>query len=343
MTRALYERRHAAKLAGRRSRVPVAKPPWFLPWSLHRFVGPPRYRRPRFPEHITTREYGWVLDEWARYSQWRQRIAAHVKRPALGLWPYGRVPEYAWTVAEAQEAAHPAPPPSPKPPPTPPPSPNPLLVERAQRVMFTAWRPLDGLRARGGRITIAADLNCGGNPSQHIEWAKQAVRAAKEHGKEPSVWGNQSQVGIDHMYAFTQQIEAAYTIWQAETIGELVDVGITETGSIRPGSPLARSDIVLVGNPNAWTAAQREKATELVYAGRLAVIFETYTNCGDPWPALSSSAGVPPASIAPGVGWDRSPYQLPAYKSNTPASQWPTISPYLAEDFDESSWAALPW
>lgn len=335
--------RYGAKLTARPA-APVTSltPEQFLDWSLYHFVGTPGgYHRPSTPRNLTLAKNKDVFDEWARYAEWQARRAAHKPRPAVGLWPYGRVPEWAWTVARAYAKAHPATPvPVPTPTPPSPANPNAKLVARAQRVMFTAWRPLS---SNGRRPAISADLNVGGNPTQHVEWAKQAVREAKDRGQEPAAWANQSQVGVQHLISFAGQIGASYIIWQAETIGEMIDVGIAADGSITPGSPQATMDIVLVGNPNAWTPAQCATATRLNGEGRFALIFEVYTNEGAPWPNASGSAGVPALSLCPGVGWGRYPYQLPAYKPNTPAPSWPTISPYLSEDFDDSSWAIMPW
>ena len=323
---------------------PATKPPWFLPFTRYRFgLG----KRPSYPKHITVAQYGWVLAEWGRYATWQQRRKAGVKHPARGLWAGGMVPEWAWVIAREEVArdrlkARPVPDPTPAPAPGPA---NKQLVVRAQRVMFTAWRPTSGLRAlgRGGKVAVSADVNCGGTPDQHREWAREVVAYCKERKIEVPCWGNQSQIGIDRMHSFASDFGFDYIIWQAETVGEMVDVGVNADGSVRPGSPIANGPVVLIGNANAWTDQQRATAIRLCAEGRLAFIQETYTCSGDPWPENYGTQGVPASSISPGVGWDRYPHQLPAYHAHTPASQWPTISPYLAEDFDDTSWAVMPW
>lgn len=334
--------KHAAKLAGTLGPDPCVLDPRFLPWSLYHFVGSAGgYTRPRSPRNLTTAKYPGYFREWARLEQWRQRKRAGLPRPAAGIWKGGVLPPWAKTVSLEMDHHHAPQPPPPRPPaPSPQPAPNALLVGRAQKVMFTAWRPN---AARDKRPAVSADLNVSGNPSQHIADCHAAVNAAKGRGQEPALWGNQSQVGIDHMWQFASDLGVPYIIWQAETIGEMVDVGVNQDGSIRPGSPFAVGEVVWIGNANAWTAAQRETSTRLIHDGRGAFIQETYTDCGDPWPDQYGTQGVPAAAISPGVGWGPSPFQLPGYQPHTPAGQWAVMSPYLAEGFDDTSWAVMPW
>ena len=295
--------------------------------------------RPKTPKHITQAEFPGFFDEIARLKMWRQRKQAGVPKPALGLWKYGRLPEWAAVVSKAMDAAgHYAPEPRPPTPP-PAPAPNQLLVQRAQRVVFTAWRPTFCNR----KVAISADVNVAGNPEQHIAWARECVAANKDSGHETAAWANQSQVGVQQLVNFGNVIGADYLIWQAETPGEMVDVGINLDGTLRLDSPMSWGPVVLIGNANSWTDKQRTTATGRVNVGKLAFIQETYTNEGDPWPEDYGTQGVPAHAISPGVGWGRYPHQLPDYHPHTPQVQWETMSPYIEETMGTTSWAVMPY
>jgi len=203
------------------------------------------------------------------------------------------------------------------------PAPSSAYAPLAQNVIFTAWNPNAALRAPPKwRIAVSAD------PSFDAA-ARAAASTIKAQGHLLAVWGNQSQIGAQRIRDFGAQVGADYLIFQAETSYEYDDA-------------IAAGAHVIIGNPNSMTAAQRADATSRINAGQLAFIFETYTNEGDPWPAASSAGGVPVSSLCPGVGWGRTPYQLPDYKPNTPAGAWPLISLYLAETMNDASWSAIP-
>jgi len=306
-------------------------------WGKHvNGVGP----RPKVPAHITQAEFPGFFDEMARFKIWRQRKQAGVLHPALGLWAYGRLPEWAIVVSRAMDAAR-KPAPGPEPPsPVPVPNPNPDLTNRAQKVIFTGWNPLDGVH---GRLAITADVNVAGNPDLHRANSVEAAKQTRARGFEVAAWANQSQVGIQNLVNFGNVIGAAYLIWQAETPGEMVDVGINLDGSRRADSPCTWGPIVVIGNANAWTDKQRAAAKVFADAGRLAFIQETYANEGDPWPDRTSTQGVPACAVSPGVGWGRYPHQLPAYHEHMGPGTWLTMSPYIGETMDSTSWATLPW
>ena len=222
----------------------------------------------------------------------------------------------------------------------PPPPPNQLAV-LGQNVLFTAWNPHAGLRAPVKyKLAITADVHVACSPNDtdavraqkaaaYTAAATQAAAIRKQAGGLVAVWGNQAQIGADQIQSFGKLLNADYLIFQAETMGEF-------------NSAITGGAKIIIGNANSWTAAQRETAKTMVTAGTLVYIHETYTNQGEPWPEASSSQGVPAASLAPGVGWGPTPYQLPEYKLHTPPAVWPTISPYLAEDFATASWDVLP-
>ena len=245
------------------------------------------------------------------------------------------------------------PPVPPPPPPPPPPGPVPSL-DKGRNVIFTAWRPSAGLHNNKYKLAITADIHVTSSPDDNeatraqkandfIASAKAAAQTARAQGQKVVVWGNQSQIGVSSIRGFAVTLGTEDIIWQAETQYELKDIGIDLDGSILSGHPITDdAQVVVIGNSNSWTQEQRNAVTTLCNAGRFIFIFETYTNQGDPWPDQSTSSGVPVASVSPGVGWGPYPHQLPEYKLHTSAAQWPYISPYLAEDFDATSWAVLP-
>jgi hypothetical protein len=89
------------------SATPKKLPAWFEPYTQWRFVGLPypaarkTFPRPKFPRHITTKEYGWVLDEWDRFPLWDTWLLSGKKgkRP-IGLWlsPNGKPVSPGWAV-----------------------------------------------------------------------------------------------------------------------------------------------------------------------------------------------------------------------------------------------------
>src|SRR4051812_29187670 len=89
----------ASTLVGKsiKTAAPARLPSWFVPetqWRMTRARGIPvpagMYLRPHgpgIPDHITTTEYGWVLDEWDRYLLWEAYIDSQRKYPRpVGLW-----------------------------------------------------------------------------------------------------------------------------------------------------------------------------------------------------------------------------------------------------------------
>lgn len=255
---------------------------------------------------LSTTRYG----EWARlHTVDDRKVRAELtgdRRTQAGS-PYARLLIEAIRVGLDQEA----------------PKPLPSLHELARNVMFTAWAPAAALRCPlHWRVAVSAD------PAYDA-----AVRAAapliKEHGNLLAVWGNQSQVGAERIRQLGAELGADYLIFQAETVEEY------ET-AIGAGCRL------LVGNPNAWTAGQRADATARIERGELAVLFEVYSNAGDPWPNLASAQGVPVSSEVVGVGWGTTPHQLAAYKDKTPTGVWQSMGVYLAEPMTDESWALLP-
>jgi hypothetical protein len=221
--------------------------------------------------------------------------------------------------------------------PPPPPAPAPSLAALAQNVMFTAWSPSSGIRACATnpakwKLAVSADPGVEGNtvtPAQHLAHAKAAVQAAHDLGAKAAAWGNQSQIGTTQIQIFAAAVDADYIIHQAESGGEYA-------------SATAAGAQVIIGNPNAWADVQKADANVRIAAGNLAVIFETYTNEGAPWPIDSSAGGVNVASMCPGVGWGATPYQLTDYQAHTKPDVWPSICVYLAEKMSDASWAILP-
>jgi hypothetical protein len=112
--------------------TPKKLPPWFVPYTRWRFVGLPypqarrKFPRPRYPKNITVKEFGWVLDEWDRFSLWMAWLDSGRKgaRP-VGLWlsPAGKPvsPKWAGDTRKLVDAYRkgPAKPPAPAPPPLP--------------------------------------------------------------------------------------------------------------------------------------------------------------------------------------------------------------------------------
>ena len=223
------------------------------------------------------------------------------------------------------------------------------LAQHAQRVMFNAWgaghAQLTASKSYPNvlhfTMALTADLHVSCSPDDNATVRAQkaaaylaaAADAAAQWKKIPgcmvAAWGNQSQIGRGAIASFGAAISANYLIHQAESSAEYDDA-------------LADGASIIIGNANSWTDGQRKDGAARVNAGTLAYIHETYTNQGEPWPDASSSQGVPAAALSPGVGWGPYPFQLPAYQPHTPPSAWPTISPYLAEDFTTASWEVLP-
>jgi hypothetical protein len=89
------------------SATPRKLPTWFEPYTYWRFVGlvypsaKKSFPRPRFPQHITTKEQGWCLDEWDRFSLWDAWLVSNRKGPRpVGLWisPTGKPVSPGWAV-----------------------------------------------------------------------------------------------------------------------------------------------------------------------------------------------------------------------------------------------------
>lgn len=112
------------------SATPPKLPVWFEPYTRWRFVGLPypaartTFKRPPFPKHITTKEYGWVLDEWDRFALWDAWILSNRKgaRP-VGLWlnSSGKPISPQWAVRTRRLVEKYRKSPAPHPPPLPPP------------------------------------------------------------------------------------------------------------------------------------------------------------------------------------------------------------------------------
>jgi hypothetical protein len=205
---------------------------------------------------------------------------------------------------------------------SPTPTPTPRLPALAQNVIFTAWAPAAvpaGLPAKW-KVAISAD------PAFEAA-ARAGADRARALGHTVAAWGNQEQIGADRIRNFAAGIGADYAIYQAETAAEY-------DSAVRAGAH------VIVGNPNAWTHDQRYDATGRVNRDELALVFETYTNEGGPWPDQASAQGVPAASLCLGVGRGKTPYTLADYRAHTPPAAWPTISVYLAEHVPD--WEHLP-
>jgi len=229
------------------------------------------------------------------------------RRPTVGD-PWGRCFVESIRAGLAAEAQLPLPP-------------LPSLVELGRNVMFTAWNPTAALRTPADwKVALSAD------PAFDAA-ARAAAPALKKRGLL-AVWGVQTQIGAKRIRDFAGQVQADYVIFQAETAEEY-DTAIAAGASL------------IVGNPNAWTDAQRADCTTRCNAGNLAVLFEVYTNAGNPWPDTASSRGVPIACEVLGVGWGDNPYQIDDYLNHTPAGVFATASVYLAETLDDDSWGRL--
>ena len=195
------------------------------------------------------------------------------------------------------------------------------LAQLAQHCLYTAWSPEAALNAPASwKVLLSAD-------PAFDQAARAAAPKIRAHGNMLGAWGNQTQIGAQRIKDFAAAVGADFVVYQAETAAEY-------------DSAIAAGAVLIVGNPNAWTAAQRIDATDRVNTGRLAIQFEVYTNEGGPWPNAASSQGVPAASEVLGVGWGRFPYSLADYKANTPAGVWAGMSIYLAEAVQD--WQNLP-
>lgn len=116
------------------SATPAKLPVWFEPYTQWRFVGLPypaakkTFPRPKFPQHITTKEQGWVLDEWDRFALWDTWLLSGRKyaRP-IGLWvspTTGKPVSPTWAVRTRRLVEKYRKTPVPLPPPLPPPPHN---------------------------------------------------------------------------------------------------------------------------------------------------------------------------------------------------------------------------
>lgn len=201
-----------------------------------------------------------------------------------------------------------------------PPAPPVPLAELGRNVMFTAWNPQAALRApKHWTVALSAD------PAYDAA-ARAAASMIKARGPL-AVWGVQTQIGVQRIKDFGKQVGADFLIFQGETAEEY-------------DTAIAAGARLIVGNPNAWTDAQRADA--IARGDSLATLFEVYSNEGSPWPDAASSRNVPVSCEVLGVGWGTNPYQLADYKPHTPPGVWQTMSVYLAENLSDESWGLLP-
>ncbi len=185
------------------------------------------------------------------------------------------------------------------PPPPPPPPGGGVTPSLLQNAVFTAWEPRSALRFPGKwKVLLSAD------PAYDAA-ARAAAPLLRAHGNRVGVWGNQQQIGATRIKSFAAEVDADFVVFQAETAAEY-------------DSAIAAGCRYLVGNPNAWTDAQRQDATGRINRGELAFQFEVYTNEGGPWPSGASAVGVPACSEVIGVGWGRTPTGSPTTRRTPP-------------------------
>lgn len=250
---------------------------------------------------------------WARWYLGRSEYKGHARDPKLRpASAPTRIPAWAWAEL-VRRFLKPA---APKPP-------APTLADLGRNVMFTAWNPAAAVSTpKHWTVALSAD------PAFEAA-VLAALPKIRANGNRIAVWGVQTQIGVDRIRAFAKKIGATIEIMQAE------DSDQYETSK-------AAGAKLVVGNPNAWTDAQRADATARAQRGEVAFLMEVYTNAGEPWPSVASSRNVPIVSEVLGVGWGATPYQLADYGANTPAGVWKTIGVYLAENMSPGSWALLP-
>lgn len=194
--------------------------------------------------------------------------------------------------------AGPPPVPTPKPPP-----PTGAFEVDARKIGFAADHALAGSELpRTFKIAYSADPFYEGGEPQDFHSMRSIVDTQAAEGRPAQyAWGNQSQIGISTIKAFRVKYGLDGEVYQAETAGELADIGVEADGHLRSGSLIDSEPVTLIGNPGAWTQDQRAGAAMLVAGHRLQVIFETYVNLGGQWPETASSQGVPTASECLGL------------------------------------------
>lgn len=159
-------------------------------------------------------------------------------------------------------------------------------------------------------------------------YAPAAAQVERLHagGHEVCAWGDQEALGVDTILDFARLLGVAATrdtVFQAETAGQY------------DSSP---HRFAVVGNPNAWTQVQRERAIISTGLGRFALIAECY----DGRPDSYSSQGVPVASMCFGVALDggaRVP--LADYLRRCPKGFRATYSIWHAAGLEAADWAIL--
>jgi hypothetical protein len=106
---------------------------------------------------------------------------------------------------------------------------------------------------------------------------------------------------------------------------------------------------IIVGNPNAWTAKQRERVVVMQQAGQLGVIVECYANNSHPFPDAFDTQGVRVDSWCLGV-YDAKPENENArgwldpedYHPHMSAVEWAHAGSYYLAGMHPGKIATLP-
>jgi hypothetical protein len=203
------------------------------------------------------------------------------------------------------------------------------LQQAAKRIVFCAQRSETALQSpQDMPVALTAD------PS-YSSWATpEIVAALRAQGRRIYSWGVQTQIDPSVITGLRDRLGLDGAIFQSETAEEYrtaIDAGTAIT----------------VGNPNAWSDAQRADANRRIAAGTLAVIGECYTNLGGPWPSGYSAGGVNIAGICLGVydgsretagGWNPS---LAAYRDNCSPGMFSDAGVYHAAGVNPAEWSLL--
>lgn len=198
----------------------------------------------------------------------------------------------------------------------------------AQQVYLCAQDCLTAMQAPRGSIP-ALSLD-----PAYAGWnTPAAVAALRTKFYRVAGWYVPGEIDAAAARTWARQLGLDYVIVQAETAAQY-DLAMEQTKG---------TTVVLVGNPNAWTDAQRADATARCDNNTMALIFETYTNEGWPWPDQSSSQGVPAASLCIGLYHGAAGYITAAeYKAHTSPGAWRTLSIYYTAGVaTEDDWHVL--
>jgi hypothetical protein len=186
-------------------------------------------------------------------------------------------------------------------------------------MIFCASDSLNALRAPRWRpVALTAD------PS-YAEWSSEHVIAAfKLQGRRVYSWCDCSGTPPAKAIAMMIRNELDGWIGQGEDSNQL-------DAALRAGA------VYIIGNPGAWTDAQRAHVREWALAGRLAILAEVY------WPNPGyTSYGVPIACMVFGVAMDDGVrYPLSTYLRVIP-SQWDDgYGVWHAGGLLEEDWAVM--